>query len=132
MHRLLSPALWGAAVLFVCSPAGADPPSSPEAPPPDAPSAAAVDAWPPTLGVDEMSAIRGGDGVSLQVLSSQQLTATSSGNVVNAGSLSSGPVNFSPEALSGFTGVGNFVINTGANNTLQGAINVSIGTAPTP
>ncbi|HVI30574.1 hypothetical protein [Phenylobacterium sp.] len=79
-----------------------------------------------------MAGIRGGDAVRVEVLSRQQLSATSSGNVVNAGSLTSGPVTFAADALDGFAGIGNFVINTGANNTLQGAINISIGPAPGP
>lgn len=78
----------------------------------------------------ELSAISGGTGVTVSVLSNQQLTATTSGNSIEAGSVVSGAVNFSPSALNGFSGVGNFVVNTGANNTLQGAINISIVTAP--
>ncbi len=47
-------------------------------------------------------------------------------------SVTSGAVNFSDNALSGFRGIGNFVVNTGANNTLQGAINISVVTTPGP
>ena len=85
---------------------------------------------PTPLDPEALSAISGGTGVNVSVLSNQQLTATTSGNSIEAGSVVSGPVSFSPSALNGFNGVGNFVVNTGANNTLQGAINISIVTAP--
>jgi hypothetical protein len=89
---------------------------------------------PAPLDEAQMAAISGGDGdavtITLNTLTKQELTATSSGNTVNAGVMTSGAVTFSPQALDGFSGVGNFVINTGANNTLQGAINLSIVTAP--
>jgi hypothetical protein len=82
-----------------------------------------------------MADLSAGDGASTtlaEVMTTQQLTGTTTGNTVMAGTLTSGAVNFSPEALSGFNGVGNFVINTGANNTLQGAVNISVVTVPAP
>jgi hypothetical protein len=81
------------------------------------------------LTAEEMAAISGGAEVDVAVLSRQQLTGSTSGNTINAGVLTSGQVTFGPNALNGFNGIGNFVINTGANNTLQGAINVSVVTA---
>ena len=87
---------------------------------------------PQTLSAEEMAAASGGQGVSVEVLTRQQLSGVTTGNTVNAGTLTSGDVTFSADALQGFSGVGNFVINTGANNTLQGAINISIVTAPGP
>ncbi|RAK57639.1 hypothetical protein [Phenylobacterium deserti] len=84
------------------------------------------------LSLEEMSDISAGDGTFVEALTSQQLTGASTGNSVVANSVTSGDVNFSPTALSGFSGVGNFVVNTGANNTLQGAINISVVTVPTP
>lgn len=95
--------------------------TSPVAPQPEAPAA---------LSEEEMQALSGGDAVNVEVLTRQQLSGTTTGNTVSAGSITSGSVNFSPDALSGFNGVGNFVINTGANNTLQGAISISIVTTP--
>ena len=71
-------------------------------------------------------------GVDTTVLSEQQLNATNSGNSVIANSLHTGDVAFSTSALSGFAGVGNFVINTGNNSNLQGTINVSIVTTGPP
>jgi hypothetical protein len=93
------------------------------APPSSSPAAA-------TMTAEEMEAASGGQGVSVEVLTRQQLSGTTNGNTVNAGTLTSGAVNFGADALDGFSGVGNFVINTGANNTLQGAINISIVTTP--
>ena len=83
-----------------------------------------------TLSVEEMEALSGGSGVNVNAMTTQQLTGSSSGNTVTAETITSGSVTFSQDALNGFNGVGNFVINTGANNTLQGAINLSIVTAP--
>ena len=71
-------------------------------------------------------------GVDTTVLSEQQLNATNSGNSVIANTLHTGDVAFSTSALSGFAGVGNFVINTGNNSNLQGTINVSIVTTAPP
>jgi hypothetical protein len=82
------------------------------------------------LSAEEMETASGGQGVSVEVLTRQQLSGTTSGNTVNAGTLNSGNVSFGADALDGFSGVGNFVINTGANNTLQGAINISVVTTP--
>jgi hypothetical protein len=107
--------------------------TKPSAPPPQL-DAAAIEQ--PTgaapLPASEMASLSGGEGVDVAVLTRQQLTGTTSGNTVNAGTVTSGTVNFSDNALSGFRGIGNFVVNTGANNTLQGAINISVVTAPGP
>lgn len=97
---------------------------SPTVQPPEAHQA------PAALTTAEMAAVSGGEAVRIEVLTRQQLTGATSGNTINAGTVTSGAVNFSESALSGFNGVGNFVVNTGANNTLQGAINISIVTAP--
>jgi hypothetical protein len=79
-----------------------------------------------------MAGVNGGAEVSIELLNRQQLTGMTTGNTVTAGTLTSGPISFSPSALNGFNGIGNFVLNTGANNTLQGAISVSVVTAPPP
>jgi hypothetical protein len=84
------------------------------------------------LPASEMASLSGGEGVDVTVLTRQQLTGATTGNTVNAGTMTSGAVNFSDNALSGFRGIGNFVVNTGANNTLQGAINISVVTTPGP
>jgi hypothetical protein len=124
MHRATLLAALGAAMLAISPAAGAEPPSAPVAP-----DAKAVPSAQP-LSPEDMEAATGGQGVSIEALTQQQLSGVTSGNTVTAGTLTSGQVTFGPGALDGFHGVGNFVINTGANNTLQGAINISIVTAP--
>jgi hypothetical protein len=79
----------------------------------------------------DMLAAESGQGVSNTVLTEQQLNATSSGNsVIAGGAIQTGDIAFSSAALNGFAGIGNFVVNTGNNSTLQGSINVSIVTGP--
>jgi hypothetical protein len=113
--------------MLACGPVMAQ---SAAVPPPVRPPVAAVP--PKALTPEEMAAINGGAEVSLEVLNRQQLTGMTTGNTVIAGTLTSGQINFAPNALSGFNGIGNFVLNTGANNTLHGAISVSVLTAPPP
>jgi len=107
--------------------------TKPSVPPPhlDIPAAEQPAAQAP-LPASEMASLSGGEGVDVTVLTRQQLTGATTGNTVNAGTMTSGAVNFSDNALSGFRGIGNFVVNTGANNTLQGAINISVVTTPGP
>jgi hypothetical protein len=109
---------------------------------PDAPAPAVADQQPATpatvqdglqpLDLTEMAEISGGDAVQVEVLTQQQLQGSATGNSVTAQTFTTGGVTFGTDALNGFNGVGNFVINTGANNTLQGAINISVVTAPLP
>ncbi|MET0338435.1 MAG: hypothetical protein ABW063_11840 [Caulobacter sp.] len=77
-----------------------------------------------------MDAIVGRQGVASVALSEQHLSATNTGNSVSGQTVISGEVNFGPGSLQNFNGVGNFVVNTGANNNLQGAINITIVTGP--
>lgn len=112
-------------VAFLALPAAAETPERPDASLP--PHAA-----PARLSVEEMASVHAGTETKVTVLTTQQLTGTTSGNSITAGTVTSGAIGFSPEALNGFSGVGNFVVNTGANNTLQGSINISIVTAPRP
>lgn len=95
-------------------------------------AAAAVEQRAPSapLSSAEMASLSGGEGIDVAVLTQQQLTGATSGNTINAGTVVSGAVNFSGNALNGFRGIGNFVVNTGANNTLLGAINISVVTTP--
>jgi hypothetical protein len=126
MIHLRSPAALAAVMtMLASSPAFADPASAP------APGRGALPA-PRALSSEEMAALSGGDSVSVEVSTRQQLTGTTTGNTITAGTLTSGPVTFSQDSLSGFNGIGNFVVNTGANNTLQGAINISVVSTPTP
>ena len=81
---------------------------------------------------DKALGAESGQGVTNTVMSEQQLAATTSGNSVAAGVMRNGDVAFSTSALTGFTGVGNFVINTGNNSNLQGTISVNIVTTAPP
>lgn len=83
----------------------------------------------PAALTSDLLAAESAQGVSNTVLTEQQLTATNSGNaVVATGNIVTGDIAFSSTALSGFSGVGNFVVNTGNNSNLQGSINVTIVT----
>ena len=119
----------GAAALLLSGAALAEPPLFPSLAGAVAVQRAPADATAP-LAPSELSTLAGGQGVDVAVMTRQQLTGTTTGNTINAGTVTSGSVSFSANALSGFSGVGNFVVNTGANNTLQGAINISVVTAP--
>jgi|GEM_PF-1477332 len=76
--------------------------------------------------LDEISA----EGAVTNIVTSQNLNATNSGNTITAGTVQNGDINFSGNALTGFSGVGNFVSNTGNNNNLQGSISVIVTGAP--
>jgi hypothetical protein len=81
------------------------------------------------LGADELDALRGGEVVVSQT-TTQNMTATNSGNAVTARRVESGDINLAADAFSGYGGIGNFVMNTGHNNNLQGSISVSIVMTP--
>jgi hypothetical protein len=100
---------------------------------PPAPAVAQPQAAAP-LSLEDLAAVNGREGAHTEVtlLSDQDLSATSSGNSITANTVRSGDVSFGAGALSAFSGVGNFVVNTGNNNNLQGAISVNIITAPIP
>lgn len=82
-----------------------------------------------SLSLDELDDLRGGETIVIQH-TSQILTATNTGNSVNGDTIGSGAVNLSSNAFNGYDGIGNFVINTGHNNNLQGSISVSIAMTP--
>jgi hypothetical protein len=56
----------------------------------------------------------------------QNLSATNSGNSVEADSVTTGDIVLSADSFSGFSGIGNFVMNTGNNNNLQGTVSVVV------
>ena len=92
----------------------------------------AADAAPQVMDQDALAKMSGGADVKINettALSQQELTATSTSNTV-VGNLNTGQVTFAAGSLDNFAGIGNFVVNTGANNILQGSINVSIATGP--
>ncbi len=112
---------------FVCAPVWAQEAQSPV---PALPPAAPLQSEPQLMTLDDLATVAAGESVKVDVLSNQQLTATSTGNSITAGTVSNGDISFSPGALTGFSGVGNFVSNTGNNNTLQGGISITIVTTP--
>ena len=81
------------------------------------------------LGLDELADLRGGETIVIQH-TTQTLTANNAGNTVNGNTIGSGAVNLAANAFNGYDGIGNFVINTGHNNNLQGSISVSIALTP--
>ena len=76
------------------------------------------------IGETELGAISGGQGVVVEALSNQQLSASNSGSIA-ADQVATGNVDFS---TGDYSGIGNFVVNTGNNNNLQGVISVNIAT----
>jgi len=84
------------------------------------------------LSLDDMQELSGGDGggVSVAVITEQTLNATNSGNSVIGDTVGSGQVTIGSGAFSGYSGLGNFVINTGHNNNLQSTMNVSVVVTP--
>jgi hypothetical protein len=98
-------------------------------------SAQEIPASPPAdttevLSMDDMDALSGGTGVEVIVITDQVLTANNNGNTVIGDTVGSGDVTLGAGAFSGYSGLGNFVINTGHNNNLQSSMNVSIVLAP--
>lgn len=79
----------------------------------------------PPLKDSELGEYRGGETL---VTGNQALTAITSDNVLN-GNYTSGTVTFSDRALSNFNGLGNFAVNTGAQVSLQSAMNLTINVA---
>ncbi|MGE3250325.1 MAG: hypothetical protein AB7J28_10770 [Hyphomonadaceae bacterium] len=82
------------------------------------------------LNLEELDELAGGDGVHINVLTAQTLTAVNNGNSVNGQTVGSGDVSIGQDAYSGFDGIGNFIINTGHNNNLQSSMSVNIVLAP--
>jgi hypothetical protein len=78
------------------------------------------------LNTDALSDISAGESDQTLALTNQSLTATSTGNMINASSVNAGDVTFGANVFSGFNGIGNFVINTGNNNVLQGSLSVTV------
>ena len=115
--------------------AGSDPAPPPQVVPPVASQTVATSA--PTtiqpLDLEELHDLNGRQGVVVVVASDQLLKATNSGNSVTANTVGSGGITFAGGAFAGYNGIGNFVMNTGHNNNLQGAITINIvTTGPTP
>ena len=71
---------------------------------------------------EELDGQRGGQAI---ILTNQSMTAITSGNVLNGG-YTAGAVSLSDNALSNFNGIGNLLINTGAQVSLQTGMNITI------
>lgn len=91
-----------------------------------APAAPAAPASPQPIPTDELAVLNGRQGSVSTVMSNQDLTAVNRGNTVTANTVGSGPITLGPGAFNGFAGVGNFVINSGHNNNLQGALTINV------
>lgn len=65
--------------------------------------------------------LRGGQAI---VIANQSLTSVVAGDI--GGDVSGGAVTLSDNALSGFNGLGNIVINTGSQLSLQSGMNITI------
>lgn len=77
---------------------------------------------PSVLSLDELAEMRGGEQTAV---SQQNFISDNSGGTIG-GDFTAGDVSISDNALSNFNGLGNIVINTGAQSTLQAALGVSI------
>ena len=88
----------------------------------------ATDATPlaATINEDALSDLAGQGDAPVGVLTEQALTALNSGNSIVGTNVGSGAISINQDAISGFSGIGNFVINSGHNNTLQSSLSVSI------
>jgi propanediol dehydratase small subunit len=90
-----------------------------------APETAATDAKPRSqhiLSDQELNQERGGEAL---IVTNQTLTAITQGNVIS-GDFLAGDVSLSDNALSNFNGIGNIMINTGAQVSLQTGMNLTI------
>ncbi len=85
--------------------------------------AAEKPALPEAVSSADLAGMSGGAAVAV---TNQNLSAVNAGNTVSADSLTTGSVTLQSNAFSGFGGIGNFVINTGNNNNLQGSLSVTI------
>ena len=84
-----------------------------------------TDAAPPVmLSPTELAETRAGQTV---IVNNQTLNAMVSGNVL--GDYAAGDISFNDNAFANFAGIGNFTINTGAQNNLQTAMVLTINVA---
>jgi hypothetical protein len=82
------------------------------------------------LSLEDMDSMAGGNGVATAVITEQTLNAVNTGNAVIGDVVGSGQVSLGSGAFSGYSGLGNFVINTGHNNNLQSSMSVSVVLPP--
>lgn len=77
------------------------------------------------MSLDDLKDMRGGTQTAIN---SQTIISQITGNTIE-GDFTAGHVSFSDNALSGFNGLGNIVVNTGALSSLQATLGVTINTA---
>lgn len=82
------------------------------------------------LNTDDMQHLTVGTGVDIVTITQQTLTAVNNGNSVNGDTVSSGDIDIGTDAFSGYSGLANFVINTGHNNNLQASLNLTVVLGP--
>jgi opacity protein-like surface antigen len=115
--------LLACAVFAAASPAAAEVAATPTMETIDGEAAdPAVLGDPAALSDDELDVLRGGEAI---LLSNQTLVAITTGNVIS-GDYVAGNVTLSDFALSNFNGVGNVLINTGGQVSLQTGMNLTI------
>ena len=76
----------------------------------------------PMLSMDELDEMRGGAQIAIN---NQLLNAKNTGNTIN-GDFTAGDVSLADNAFSNYSGLGNFVFNTGAQSSLQAGMSVTI------
>ncbi|QTD55221.1 hypothetical protein [Parasphingorhabdus cellanae] len=89
---------------------------------PQAPATTAQPSESPLMSLDELDELRGGTQVAIN---QQTFNSENTGNTIG-GDFTAGDVNLSDNSLSGFNGLGNVVINTGAQSALQAGLAVTI------
>lgn len=100
-----------------------------EAAPGPVTTAATASPAPEPMSLDDLDQQHGRQGLTyVKVQSLQALTANNSGNSITANRVDSGDISISDGAFAGFSGIGNFVVNSGHNNNLQGSLSINVVT----
>ncbi len=89
---------------------------------PQAPATTEQQSASPLMSLEELDELRGGTQVAIN---EQTFNSDNTGNTIN-GDFTAGDVNLSDNSLSSFNGLGNIVINTGAQSALQAGLAVTI------
>lgn len=91
------------------------------------------------IGASNLAGTQGGSNNTTNVnanivaaISTQDLSSITTDNGITANTITNGAVNIGSNAFSGFNGIGNFVLNTGNQNSLAGALSVNVVMAPPP
>lgn len=92
------------------------------------PAAVAAAGLAATLSESELLGVTSGALNVAAILTQQSVTGSVNGASIQADSVQNGDIILSGDALSNFSGIGNFVLNTGNNSTLQGVVNVTFTT----